>query len=1223
MSIPFTHLHVHTEYSLLDGFCRIKELPKLVKEMGMDSIAITDHGNMFGEVEFYKACKKEGIKPILGCEVYLTKGSRFGRDPINDRERFHLILLAENDLGYKNLMKLVSFANTEGFYYKPRVDFELLEKYHEGIIATSACIAGIIPKMINADDFRSAREYIEKFISIFGKDNFFMELQDHGIPEEKNVNPHLINLAKEYGLGIIATNDSHYLRQDDAEAHDTLLCVQTGARIDEENRMRFYNDQFYLKSPEEMQELFSYCPEALENTKKIAERCNVELEFGNYHLPKYQIPGGLSSKEYLRKLCIEGLNRKYADKKFDSMRDDLMDRLDYELNVIDNMGFNDYFLIVWDFINYSRNNGIPVGPGRGSAAGSIVSYSLDITQVDPIKYALIFERFLNSQRVTMPDIDIDFCYENRHKAIEYVTKKYGKDCVSQIITFGTMKPKMALKDIARAMNISFEESNRIAKMIPDDAKTIEMALEKNPELKDLYDSDSTIKSLIEYVKKLQGMPRHASTHAAGVIISDRPVSDYVPLYLNRDSVAAQFNMITVEELGLLKMDFLGLKNLTVIKHTIENVKHSRGIDIDLDSLTLDDPKVYQTISNGDTIGVFQLASPGMQRFMQQLKPTTFEYIIAGISLYRPGPMDMIPQYIENKHHPEKITYLHPSLEPILNVTYGIIIYQEQVMQIVRELGGFSMSRSDNIRKAMGKKKHEIIAREREVFVNGNEKAFKSGKDKESVHGCVEAGIDRKIANEIYDLMEKFASYGFNKSHAAAYGIIAYQTAYLKTYFLPEFMAALITTFITSDDRMLYMNHLREKGIEMLPPDVNRSYARFSVDGGKVRFGLLALKGLGEGAIEEIVKTREEKGDFTSFTDFVNKMEFDSLNKKGVEALILSGAFDTLGNNRRELYSIYESLMNETMRQRKNTIVGQGSLFDMLSTEEQTMLEIKIPTMPEFDEKEKLQFEKDVIGIYISGHPLQSYIEELKKYTSMNAYEFHEKYSPKQKDEDEEDSFDKPADPEPEQPKQTRKKGRQDNVTLGGIVTDAKILYTKNNQQMAFLSVEDLTGEFDVVVFPKQFEKFRHMLEKDSLLVIKGNPSNRNEDEPASLMASVIYDLENKRERIPVISRKRHEKTNAGKKSETKAPKKPKVKKKNPDAVMGKELVIILDTMSQEKMSAIRKTLESHRGDKRVMLKSGVSNKLYLADKSMWVTLTMTLINELSSIVGRENVIVNH
>lgn len=1215
MSIPFTHLHVHTEYSLLDGFCRIKELPKYVKEMGMDSIAITDHGNMFGIIDFYRACKAEGIKPVLGCEVYMTTGDRKGRDPINDRQRFHLILLAENDIGYKNLMKVVSIAYTEGFYYKPRADFDLLEKYSEGIIATSACIAGVIPRKINSGEIAEARKYLEKFIDIYGKDNFFLEIQDHGLREEKTANEELIKMAKEYGVGLIATNDSHYLKKSDAEAHDVLLCVQSSSNLNDENRLRFPNDEFYIKSPEEMSELFKYCPEAIENTHKIAERCNVEIEFGHYHLPVFPLPEGMTSQEYLKKLCTEGLYKKYKN-----VTKELTERLEYELSVINDMGFNDYFLIVWDFINYSRTHGIPVGPGRGSAAGSIVSYTLDITQIDPIKYSLIFERFLNKERVSMPDIDIDFCYENRHRAIEYVIDKYGFDNVSQIVTFGTLKPKAAVKDIARCMGISFEQSNKIAKMIPDENKiTVQKAIDMNPELHQLYDEDPTITKLLDTAKAVEGMPRHSSTHAAGVIISDRPVSDYVPLYLNKDSIAAQFNMITVEELGLLKMDFLGLKNLTVIKHTLDNIKLSKGIDVDIDNISFKDQNVYDTISRGDTIGVFQLASPGMQNFMQRLKPNTFEDIIAGISLYRPGPMDMIPTYIENKHNPENITYLHPSLEPILNVTYGIIIYQEQVMQIVRDLAGYSMGRSDNIRRAMGKKKHEVIAKEREVFLHGNEEAYNKGEDKEKVHGCVAIGIDEKTGNEIYDLMEKFASYGFNKSHAAAYGVISYQTAYLKTYYPAEFMAALITVYIGSDDRMLYMNHLKEQGIELLPPDVNKSYARFTVDNGSVRFGLLALRGLGEGAIEEIVEARETKGDFTSFPDFVNKIEFHSLNKKGVESLILSGAFDSLGNNRRELYTIYEEFLNNTLKQRKQNISGQTTLLDMLSQEENEQIEMHIPTMSEFENADKLKYEKEVLGMYISGHPLREFEEDLNKYTSMKLYEVYDMYG-KKKSEDEDESEEE-TEPKVQNKYSKYNNNKRESISIGGLITNVKVIYTKkDNKQMAFMSIEDLTDDMEIVVFPRTFEEYKNILQTDNKVIIKGQVSVKEEDEEVSvsIIADKIYDLEDKRTRPPAVRKKTKSPIV---KTIDKTAQSPEIKKSNSNKIMGKSLILVLNKISPKTMSDIRQLFVKYKGDKKVVLFSPVSKKSYVADKSMWVSLEFGLIDELAELIGKNNIII--
>ncbi len=1188
MTKKFTHLHIHTQFSLLDGFCNIKGLAKKVKELGMDSVAITDHGDMFGVIDFYNACKKEGVKPILGCELYMTNNDMEGRNSIIDKPNYHLILLAENMTGYKNLMKLVSLSYTKGFYYKPRVDFEVLKKYSEGLIATSACIGGIVPNRILNDNMKEARVFLEKFIDIYGKDNFFLEIQDHFMPEEKKVNEVLIKLASEYGIGLVATNDSHYLTKEDAKIHDILLCVQTASNVNETNRMKFPSDEFYLKSPSEMYDLFSYVPEALENTQKIADRCNVELEFGKYHLPVFKLPSeDITSKEYLKELCMKGLLEKY-----DEITDELLDRLSEELAVIDDMGFNDYFLIVWDFIKYARDSGIPVGPGRGSAAGSLVSYALSITLVDPLKYSLIFERFLNNERISMPDIDIDFCNERRGEVIQYVVDKYGYENVSQIATFGTLAARAAVKDVARALGISYEIADTVAKQIPKEpGMTLEKALMKNPELAKMANEDPTIHNLLEVSKKIEGSPRHVSTHAAGVVISDKAVNEYIPLYLNKGVISTQFNMTTVEELGLLKMDFLGLRNLTVIKDTVDNVKRYKKIDIDIDNIPYDDKNTYKAIGKGDTLGVFQLESTGMQKFMKELRPDNFEDIIAGISLYRPGPMDEIDTYVKCKHNPKYIQYLHHSLEPILNVTYGCMVYQEQVMQIVRDLSGYSMGRSDLVRRAMGKKKIDVMKKEREVFLHG---------DKETnVHGCVSVGISEEIGNKIFDKMMEFAKYAFNKSHAAAYAVIAYQTAYLKTYYPVEFLAPLLTSVMGDEDKLkLYIRHLKEKDIPLLPPDINISDNNFTVDKKSIRFGLLAVKGLGVNAIKEIVEARQSKGKFTSFPDFVKKLEFNSLNKRGVESLIKSGAFDSLNHKRSELLSIFAEYIDSNLKERKKAISGQVSLFDMLGKEEAEEITIQIPTsMEEFELSVKLDFEKEVLGMYISGHPLTPFEEDLATYSSMGILDITSQFNPE--------------DPEGETEFIYANIKDKEEVFIAGMVIGKKVIYTKKNQPMAFIKVEDLFGEIEIVVFPRTYQSYLSLIEVDSKVVIKGNISVK-EDGSVSILAGEIWDLENKKSLPNPVSKPTFNKSSF--KSDIKP------MKENSTTIIGSTLLIVLDKDGMNnKLEGVKNCLRKHKGTTKVVLYNKSIKKQYLAGKELWVSLHTNLVKELIEMVGKENI----
>ena len=1056
----FAHLHVHTEYSLLDGSNKINEYVARVKELGMNSAAITDHGVMFGCIDFYRAAKAAGIKPILGCEVYVAPGSRFDREIGQAEDRYyHLVLLAENNHGYENLMKIVSKAFVDGFYYKPRVDMELLQEYHEGIIALSACLAGEVAKNITRGMYEEAKSAALRYEEIFGKGNFFLELQDHGIPQQQRVNQQLLRMSQETGIGLVATNDVHYTYDTDAEAHDILLCVQTRKLLSDENRMRYEGGQYYVKSPEEMAELFPYIPEALENTQKIADRCEVEIEFGVTKLPKFDVPAPYTSWEYLNKLCYDGLKERYTGDLTE-----LEKRLEYELGVIKTMGYVDYFLIVWDFIRFARDHDIMVGPGRGSAAGSLVSYTLGITKLDPIKYNLLFERFLNPERVSMPDIDVDFCFERRQEVIDYVVEKYGKDRVVQIVTFGTMAARGVIRDVGRVMDLPYAQCDAIAKMIPEELNiTIDKALKMNPELKNLYTTDEMVKKLIDMSRRLEGLPRHTSMHAAGVVISQKSVDEYVPLARASDgSIVTQFTMTTLEELGLLKMDFLGLRTLTVIQKAVKLIEKNKGISLDMDHVDYNDKAVYDMLGAGKTEGVFQLESAGMTSFMKELKPESLEDVIAGISLYRPGPMDFIPQYIEGKNNPDSIHFLCPQLEPILSATYGCIVYQEQVMQIVRSLGGYTLGRSDLVRRAMSKKKAAVMEKERQNFVYGNEE--------EGVPGCINRGISEEVANKIYEQMMDFAKYAFNKSHAAAYAVVAYQTAYLKCHFPVEFMAALMTSVIDNPPKVAgYILSSRKMGIDILPPDINKGDSTFSVDGGGIRYGLSAIKSIGKPVIEAIVAERNQRGSFTSLRDFIERMTGKDVNKKAIENFIKAGAFDELPGNRRQKMMVYAQILDSVVQEKKNMMAGQMSLFDFVSEEEKTAYEIHMPDVEEYPKEAKLAFEKEVLGIYISGHPLEEYETCWRKNISAVTTDFM-------------------PDEESGQPKV--RDGQQ--VIVGGMITEKTIKYTKTNKVMAFLTLEDLLGTVEIVVFPRDYEKNVRLMEIDEKVFIKGRVSVEEE-----------------------------------------------------------------------------------------------------------------------------------
>ena len=1070
----FTHLHVHTEYSLLDGSNKIHEYVARVKELGMNSAAITDHGVMFGCIDFYRAAKAAGIKPILGCEVYVAPGSRFDREIGQAEDRYyHLVLLAENNHGYENLMKIVSKAFVDGFYYKPRVDMDLLQEYHEGIIALSACLAGEVAKNITRGMYEEAKSAALRYEKIFGKGNFFLELQDHGIPQQQRVNQQLLRMSQETGIALVATNDVHYTYDTDAEAHDILLCVQTRKLLSDENRMRYEGGQYYVKSPEEMAELFPYIPEALENTQKIADRCEVEIEFGVTKLPKFDVPAPYTSWEYLNKLCYDGLKERYSGDLTE-----LEKRLEYELGVIKTMGYVDYFLIVWDFIRFARDHDIMVGPGRGSAAGSLVSYTLGITKLDPIKYNLLFERFLNPERVSMPDIDVDFCFERRQEVIDYVVEKYGKDRVVQIVTFGTMAARGVIRDVGRVMDLPYAQCDAIAKMIPEELNiTIDKALKMNPELKNLYTTDEMVKKLIDMSRRLEGLPRHTSMHAAGVVISQKSVDEYVPLARASDgSIVTQFTMTTLEELGLLKMDFLGLRTLTVIQKAVKLIEKNKGISLDMDHVDYNDKAVYDMLGAGKTEGVFQLESAGMTSFMKELKPESLEDVIAGISLYRPGPMDFIPQYIEGKNNPDSIHFLCPQLEPILSATYGCIVYQEQVMQIVRSLGGYTLGRSDLVRRAMSKKKAAVMEKERQNFVYGNEE--------EGVPGCVNRGISEEIANKIYEQMMDFAKYAFNKSHAAAYAVVAYQTAYLKCHFPVEFMAALMTSVIDNPPKVAdYILSCRRMGIAILPPDINKGDSTFSVDGGGIRYGLSAIKSIGKPVIEAIVAERNQRGDFTSLRDFIERMTGKDVNKKAIENFIKAGAFDELPGNRRQKMMVYAQILDAIVQEKKNMMAGQMSLFDFVSEEEKTAYEIHMPDVEEYPKEAKLAFEKEVLGIYISGHPLEEYETCWRKNISAVTTDFM-------------------PDEESGQPKV--RDGQQ--VIVGGMITEKTIKYTKTNKVMAFLTLEDLLGTVEIVVFPRDYEKNVRLMEIDEKVFIKGRVSVE-EEKASKIICERIYSFE--------------------------------------------------------------------------------------------------------------------
>ena len=1175
----FTHLHLHTEYSLLDGSGKVKKIINKAKELGMESIAITDHGVMYGCVAFYKEAVEQGIKPILGCEVYVAAKSMDIK--LNDKENstHHLVLLVKNEEGYKNLMEIVSQASIRGFYYKPRVDHEFLRKHSNGLIALSACLGGEVQYWHLKDNYEKAKEVALLYKDIF-KDGFYLEIQNHGMDEQRKVIDENIKLSKETGIPLVATNDVHYINKSDSTAHDILMCIQTAKTVDDPNRRRYPSDEFYLKSQEEMWDIFSFIPEALENTTKIADECNFDYEFHVSKLPKFPLPEGKGAYEYLREVCYLGLIERYevfkeflnkplnVEKLVDYYKENneacgYIERLEYELSVIKEMGYVDYFLIVWDFIRFSNENGIPTGPGRGSAAGSIVAYTLGITKIDPIKYSLLFERFLNPERVSMPDIDSDFCYERRQEVIDYVVDKYGVDNVSQIITFGTMAPRICIRDVGRAMNYSYSEVDRIAKMIPNMLGiTIDKALEINPELKNAYNDEERVKELIDVSRRLEGLPRHSSTHAAGVVIASKPLVEYVPLQKNDESIVAQFDMTTLEELGLLKMDFLGLRTLTVMNDAVKMIKENRNIEITLDKIDLEDKEVYKMIGEGKTAGVFQLESPGMTSFMKELKPDSLEDIIAGISLYRPGPMAEIPRYIECKQNPEKVEYEAPELEDILNVTYGVMVYQEQVMEIVRKLAGYSMGRSDLVRRAMSKKKHKVMEEERKNFIYG----VLNDDGSIEVPGCLRNGISEEAANKIFDQMMDFASYAFNKSHAAAYAVIGYQTAYLMKYYPVETIAAMLNSVMGINEKVAhYIAFAESLGIQVLPPDINESYSKFTVKGDKIIFGLAAIKNVGYNVVESIVDARNKKGNFESLIDFINKIDLSAINKRAIESLIKAGALDKFNVYRSKLLAVYEKLMDGISSEKKRNIDGQISLFGL--EEEVELPEVNYPNIKEFAKKNILAMEKEMTGIYLSGHPLDEYVESLKVQTTTNIEKVNKSY------EIIKETFnlsDLPNDIIQD----------EQRVILGGIIAEYNQKITRNNTMMAFLKLEDLTGIIEVIVFPKTLDKVRNSLKEDSLVIIKGRVSIK-EDEPPKLICESVEPLE---------------KINTS-----------KVYIRTKNIEEAKKMIVELKGMP-----------DYYKGDTALYMFTENDRKKYRMQREIWVNLESDVIDYLREIVGQEN-----
>ena len=1199
--MAFTHLHVHSEYSLLDGMSKINKAPEYVKSLGMDSLAITDHGVMFGIIDFYKSCKKSGIKPIIGCEVYVAPRTRFDKDPDRDRNMNHLILLAENMIGYKNLTKLVSAAFTEGFYFKPRVDKELLREHSEGIICLSACLAGAIPRKILNGDYSGAKAEALELRDIFGKDNFYLEIQNHFLDDDKPATQGLVKLSEEIGAPLVATNDAHYIKRSDAKAHDVLLAIQTGSTVDDENRMRFANDEFYLKSESEMMELFPDHPEAIENSHKIAERCNVEFEFGEYHLPEFIPPEGMTNKDYLRKLCYDGLERRYGS---EALQDGstYRDRLESELEVIEKMGYVEYFLIVWDFIHYAKSNDIPVGPGRGSAAGSIVAYSLAITEIEPIKYNLIFERFLNPERVSMPDIDVDFCIDRRQEVIDYVVQKYGKDKVSQIITFGTLKAKAAVRDVGRALNASYAEADSIAKAIPAElGMTISKALDINRDLRARYETEPLVKNILDMSMAVEGMPRHSSTHAAGIVISKMPLDEYVPLYMSDKGLATQFNMTTIEELGLLKMDFLGLRNLTMINEAIQLIKENHGVEIDFSKMDYDDPAVYEMISKGNTQGIFQLESAGMTEFMKNLNPSCFEDIVAGISLYRPGPMDSIPKYIENKKNPEKVKYVDPHLEPILNVTYGCMVYQEQVMQIVRELGGYSFGRSDLVRRAMSKKKMSVMLEEKKYFIHGKDDSDGTP----AIAGCVANGIPERAAEAIFDDMVSFAEYAFNKSHAAAYAVVSYETAYLKAHYPVEFMAALMSSVMGEPRHIAaYIRNCKELGIEVLPPSVLHSRRKFIAKDGKIRFGLLAIKNVGSSIVDAIVEGRRGR-DIDNLYDFIKSIEPSELNKKAIECLIKAGAMDEFTQNRAALLAISDDAVGAAQSSARRISKDQISLFQLDSDiMEDVKTAPELPNIQNFDKAHLLSMEKEMMGVYLSGHPLDKYRDLIDENITANTAEIFD--SNLSGDGENESEFIE------ERASGSNRFNDGDTVIMAGMVGDLRRMITKSNQEMARLTIEDYYGVITAIVFPRDYAKAKYVLENDAIVAIKGTLSFKEDSDP-EILVNKVTEIERISEFKDQGSND-YNRTSMRNYSRSKVKTEPLREKQYLKLRVSQELSDMLgnDEIQQRILGAV----SAHRGDTDMLIYLPGQKPLKSANG---VDIDENLLIELEQLLGKENV----
>lgn len=1145
----FCHLHLHSQYSLLDGFSKIDKLMDRVKELGMDSVAITDHGVMFGVIDFYKTAQKKGVKPIIGCEVYVSFRSRFDRENI-DKKSYHLILLAKDNVGYQNLIKIVSLGFVEGFYYKPRVDYDVLERYSEGIIALSACLAGEIPQRLMEGKYDEAKKAAQKFNKMFGQDNFYLELQDHNIPEQAKVNMYIQKLSKETGIPMAATNDVHYLEKDDWKTHEILMCIQTGKTLQDEHRMEFQTNEFYLKSPEEMEDLFKGYEGALENTVKIAQRCDVSFDFDTIHLPEYKVEGSKTPSEFLRELCYKGFKKRYTNPS-----QEIIDRLEFELGVIEKMGYVAYFLIVWDFIYFAKSNDIMVGPGRGSAAGSIVAYTLEITDVDPIEYSLLFERFLNPDRISMPDVDIDFCYEKRELVIDYVKQKYGEDHVAQIITFGTLGARASIRDVGRVLGISYQDVDKVAKEIPFAiGMTIDKALDTNPNLKKLYTSSEQIKELIDISRNVEGLPRHASTHAAGVVISKAPVDNYVPLYMHQNSITTQFPMTTLEELGLLKMDFLGLRTLTVIQNAIKLISENHNKDIDFSSMKYDDAKVYEMISNGDTLGIFQLESAGMRQFLKELKPDDFEEIIAGISLYRPGPMESIPVYIKNKNNPDEIVYIHEKLRSILDVTNGILVYQEQVMQVVRELAGYSYARADLVRKAMSKKKMSVMEEEREYFVNG--KLDSAGNIE--IQGCVRNGISKEAANQIYDNMIDFAKYAFNKSHAACYAVLAYQTAYLKTHYKVEFMTALMTSVMGNTDKVVqYIRECSDLDIEVLAPDVNSSIRTFSVENGNIRFAMSAIKNVGENAVDFIVGERKKHGKYKSLQNFIKRVSGQDVNKRLVESLFKAGAFDSINSNRAMLMANFEKIWDSTNNERKNNIAGQVSLFDTVEEMDET---IDMTVVSDFNQRERLAMEKEVLGLYITGHPLKDYAEKLKRVASHNTIMLKEMQENYEQYQYEDNSM----------------------VIVGGIISEKVYKTTRTKEMMAFITLEDEYGTIETIVFPKVLNAFSNLVNEDEVVTVKGRLQLKEDDMPK------IIAMEIKRLDENVIPRK---------------------------------IYLKIPSMDSFELKSIEKIIVNNPGNDEVIYFDASKRKSFISEKYNKLFFTEEVSQAIINLIGKDNIVV--